>query len=115
MDKILKEKIIHETQKINKLFENGKPLLEICKVKEPDFIEASAAGAFLQSFYNGIEGVLIMIYKANNETIPDGFNVHKLLFEKAFESNDLRAQILNNTIKEQFTEYLTFRHFFRHS
>ena len=52
MDDKIKEKIEHEIFRINKLFDNGKPLLDLCKIKEPDFLEASAAGSFLQSFYN---------------------------------------------------------------
>ena len=48
MDNKLKEKIEHEVLRLNKLFNSGKPLLDLCKVKEPDFVEASAAGSFLQ-------------------------------------------------------------------
>ena len=49
LDDKLQEKVEHEILRINKLFDSGKPLLRLCKIKEPDFIEASAAGAFLQS------------------------------------------------------------------
>jgi hypothetical protein len=54
----LRGKIEHEILRINKLFDSGKPLLDLCKLKEPDFVEASAAGSFLQSFYNGIESMI---------------------------------------------------------
>jgi len=61
LDDKLKEKIEHEILRINKLFDSGKPLLDLCKLKEPDFIEASAAGSFLQSFYNGIESIVLLL------------------------------------------------------
>jgi len=40
LDNFLKEKIEYEIARINKLFDSGKPLLDLCKIKEPDFIEA---------------------------------------------------------------------------
>ena len=115
MDDKLKEKIEHEILRINKLFDSGKSLLELCKLKEPDFIEASAAGSFLQSFYNGIESIVLLIFKAIKEEIPNDIHWHRKLFEKAFETNEKRTAIFQNKYKEQFIEYLSFRHYFRHS
>ena len=115
MDDILTEKIQHEIFRINKLFDSGKPLLDLCKIKEPDFIESSAAGSFLQSFYNGIESIILVIFKAIKENIPNDFHWHKKLFENAFETNDKRTALFNESYKDQFAEYLSFRHYFRHS
>ena len=115
MENKLKEKIEHEIFRVNKLFDSGKPLLDLYKIKEPDFIEASAAGSFLQSFYNGIESIILIIFKTTKENIPNDFNWHKKLFEKAFELNEGRTAIFKEGYKEQFTEYLSFRHYFRHS
>jgi hypothetical protein len=70
LDNNLEEKINNEIGRINKLFDNGKPLLALCKLKEPDFIEASAAALFLHSFYNGIENVILLIFKNSGEIIP---------------------------------------------
>ena len=115
MDDKLKEKIELEIFRINKLFDSGKPLLDLCKIKEPDFIEASAAGSFLQSFYNGIESIVVLIFKAIKENIPNDSQWHKKLFEKMFEPNEKRTAIFRYEYKEQLTEYLSFRHYFRHS
>ena len=115
MDDKLKEKIEHEILRINKLFDSGKPLLDLCKLKEPDFIEASAAGSFLQSFYNGIESIVLLIFKTIKEEIPNDIHWHRKLFEKTFETNEKRTAIFQNNYKEQFIEYLSFRHYFRHS
>ena len=115
MDSILKDKIEHEVIRINKLFNSGKPLLDLCKLKEPDFVEASAAGSFLQSFYNGIESIILLIFKSIGENIPNDFHWHKKLFEKMFEKNEKRTIIFRNEYKENLVEYLSFRHYFRHS
>jgi hypothetical protein len=115
LDEKLKEKIEHEIFRINKLFDSGSPLLNLCKLKEPDFVEASAAGSFLQSFYNGIESIIMLIFKTLKENIPNDLYWHKKLFEKTFESNEKRTAIFRNEYKEKFSEYLSFRHYFRHS
>ena len=115
MDKNLKEKVEHEISRINGLFTNGKPLLDLCRIKEPDFIEASAAGSFLQSFYNGLESIILLIFKGIGEDIPNDLQWHKKLFEKAFEPTENRPLLFRKEYKEQLAEYLSFRHFFRHA
>ena len=70
MDNFLKEKIEHEIFRINKLFDSAKPLLDLCKIKKLDFVEASAAGSFLQSFYNGVESIILLIFKNIEVSIP---------------------------------------------
>jgi hypothetical protein len=115
LDNKIKEKIEHEVLRIKKLFDSGKSLLDLCKIKEPDFVEASAAGSFLQSFYNGVESITLLILKAIKEDIPNDSHWHKKLFEKTFEASEKRTAIFRIDYKEQFSEYLSFRHYFRHS
>ena len=115
MDNNLKEKIEHEISRINELFNSGKSLLDLCKLKEPDFTEASAVGSFLQSFYNGIESIILLIFKGIGENIPSDLQWHKKLLEKAFEPTEKISAIFKNEYKKQLVEYLAFRHFFRHS
>ena len=111
----MKEKIEHEIYRINKLFDSGKALLDLCKIKEPDFIEASAAGSFLQSFYNGIEGIILLIFKNIGENIPNDLHWHKKLLDEAFVTNEKRTLLFRDEYKEKLFEYLSFRHYFRHS
>jgi hypothetical protein len=115
LDDKLKEKIEHELSLINRLFSTGKPLLDLCKYKEPDFIEASAAGSFLHSFYNGIENTVLLIFKGICESIPNDFRWHKKLLDKMFESTEKRPALFKNDYKKQLERYMSFRHFFRHS
>jgi len=37
LDNNIKEKIKHEISRIDKLLNDAKPLLDLCKIKEPDF------------------------------------------------------------------------------
>ena len=69
MDNKLKIKLSFEISQIDKLIEDGKPLLELCEEKIPNYIEISAAALLLHSFYNGIENILILIFKNNKEEI----------------------------------------------
>jgi hypothetical protein len=111
----LKEKIENEIKRINKLFSNAKPLLDLCKIREPDFIESSAAALLLHSFYNGLESIVLLIFKNIEEPVPNDSQWHKTLFEKTFSKTDKRTVIFKNEYKEQLTEYLSFRHYIRHS
>jgi hypothetical protein len=62
LDSKLIEKINLEISRIDKLFDGGKPLLDLCRIKEDlNFIELSAGALFLHSFYNGIESIVLLI------------------------------------------------------
>ena len=75
----------------------------------------SAAALLLHSFYNGIENVLILIFKSYNEEVADEAKWHMGLLSKAFVSNANRKQIFKNELQESLEEYLKFRHFIRHA
>jgi hypothetical protein len=110
-----KAKILFEISQIEKLLNKGEPLLDLCKRKEPDFTEISAAALLLHSFYNGIENILIQILKSYNEELPQGNRWHTELLEKSFVSNNDRKQIFRTELQDILEEYLKFRHFIRHS
>jgi hypothetical protein len=115
LDNGLKAKIVFEISQIDKLLNDSKPLLNLCKLKTPDFIEISAAAMVLHSFYNGIENILILIFKYYDEQLPKSNKWHMELLDKAFMSKENRKQIFNNEIQKTLEEYLKFRHFIRHT
>jgi hypothetical protein len=115
LDNGLKAKIVFEISQIDKLLDDSKPLLDLCKLKTPDFIEMSAAALVLHSFYNGIENILVLIFKYYNEQLPKSNKWHMELLDRAFISEENRKQIFNNEIQETLEEYLKFRHFIRHA
>ena len=115
LDDKLKIKIAFEISQVDKLLNDSKPLLDLCTLKTPDFIELSAAAMLLHSFYNGIENILRFIIKFYDTKLPNDIKWHMELLEKAFISNENRKEIFNIELQQPLEEYLKFRHFVRHS
>jgi hypothetical protein len=115
LDKNTKIKIEHEISRIDKQISDAKPLLDLCKIKEPDFVEITAIAQILHSFYNGVESVIVLIFKNINEKLPNDIHWHKTLFEMALGNNSKNIILINNDIKDKMEDYLSFRHFIRHS
>lgn len=115
MDNNLKVKVEYEISRIERLLNDSKPLLNLCKIREPDFVEITATAQILHSFYNGVESVVILFLKSINEKVPNDIRWHKTLFEIAFGQNSKNILILRLDIKEQMRKYMYFRHFIRHS
>ena len=115
MDEKLKIKIVFEISQIDRLLNDSKSLLDLCRLKTPDFIEMSAAALILHSFYNGIENILRFIIKFYDTKLPNDTKWHVELLEKAFIANENRKEIINIELQETLEEYLKFRHFVRHS
>ena len=115
MDDSVKIKIEHEISRIEKSLADVKPLLDLCKIRDPDIIEMTAAAQVLHSFYNGVESIIVLFFKYLDEKIPNDFKWHKTLFEMAFGNNTKDIKIIRDDIKKKLEKYLLFRHFIRHS
>jgi hypothetical protein len=115
LDDNTKIKIKHEISRIEKSLADVKPLLDLCKIREPDIIEITATAQVLHSFYNGVESIIILFFKYLNEKMPNDFKWHKTLFEMAFGINSRDIKIIRDDIKMKLEKYLLFRHFIRHS
>jgi hypothetical protein len=59
-----REKIEHEISRIDKLLNDARPLLDLRKLREPDFVEITATAQILHSFYNGVESVAVLFLKS---------------------------------------------------
>ena len=68
----------------------------------------------LHSFYNGIENIIVMIFKGYGEVLPIGYNWHMELLEKTSIQCCNRKIIFNSELKCQLEEYRKFRHLVRH-
>ena len=115
MDKNVKIKIEYEISRIDKSIGSVKPLLDLCKLKVPDIIEMTAAAQVLHSFYNGVESIIVLLFKNMNEKLPNDIKWHKILFDMTFGNNSKNLTILRNDIKNQFEKYMLFRHFIRYA
>jgi hypothetical protein len=115
LDEAISKKIAFEIAQIDEAIDSAKPLLDLCKLREPDLIEKSAAALLLHSFYNGIENILIIILKNIDPELPNGIKWHKELLDKSFEETTNRKNIFRKEIQEALSDYLEFRHFIRHN
>jgi hypothetical protein len=84
-------------------------------IKIPDMIEKSAVALLLQSFYNCIENIIIMIIKHFDGKLPNSSKWHKELLEKAFEESEKHRPIFRGEIKIILNDYMSMRHFIRHT
>jgi len=116
LDENVKIKIRHEISRIDKSLNEVNPLLNLCKIKEqPDIIEKTAAAQVLHSFYNGIESIIVLLFKYMNEKLPNDLRWHKTILEMAFGANTKNVILFNDKIKINLEKYMSFRHFIRHS
>ena len=116
MDESLVAKMEHEISRIDKSLSDVRPLLNLCTIKEkPDIVEITAAAQVLHSFYNGVESIIVLIFKTIGERLPNDYKWHKTLFEMAFGENSRSIKLLDDSIKKKLGNYLSFRHFVRHS
>ena len=115
MDNSTVQKILFEIEQIDQLIHDSSPLIDLCKIKEPDFTERCGIALILQSFYNGIENIILLIIKNKNDVLPNGTKWHKELLNKTFEKTEKRLHIFGENLKPPLNEYLQFRHFVRHT
>ena len=112
MDNGLSKKILFEIEQINQLINDSSPLFDLCKVREPDFIERCGIALILHSFYNGIVNILLLV---NNNDIISGTKWHKDILIKAFDKSDKKLYMFRDDLKIPLIEYMQFRHFVRHT
>ena len=115
MDNNTKEKILHEISYLNNFINTSKPLLNFCKINEPNFTEITALAMILHAFYNGVESIFLLILKSRNEIVPSDGHWHKGLFDIMFGKNSMKTAFIREDLKNMLRQYLDFRHFIRHS
>jgi hypothetical protein len=115
LDNNLAQKIQFEIEQIDELLSEASPLFDICKIREPDFVERCGIAMIIHSFYNGVENILLLITKSTDSISYNGTTWHKELFSDAFMKTENRTEILNEELIIPLHDYLQFRHFVRHT
>ena len=115
MDNAISQKVLFEIEQIDQLIHDSSPLFDLCRIKEPDFIERCGIALILHSFYSGIENIMLLIIKNRNDGLLNGTKWHKDLLLKAFERSDKEINIFRDELKAPLNEYMQFRHFVRHT
>jgi hypothetical protein len=62
-----------------------------------------------------VESIIVLFFKYKNEKLPNDLKWHKTLLDMAFGTNSQNIKIFRNDIKEKLNDYLSFRHFIRHT
>ena len=104
-----------EIEDLNRELSSVQPLFAKLAIFEPNAIEIRAVAATLHAFYNGIERILLLISKHIDEVVPVSATWHRDLLNAMAGPTDGRSPIISPTVRDELSEYLGFRHFFRHA
>ena len=115
MDEVIKKKIEFEISQLNEHLSKSSLLVKKCSVQEPDYVELCAIGSILQSFYNGIENILLVISKNIDGVAPNQGKWHSELLSSMCKSSRNRPAVFSESLYPILADYMNFRHFFRHS
>jgi len=110
-----REKVDIELALLQRLLDSHRPILEKVRHAEPDTIELSALSACLHAFYTGIEGIFKRIALEIDRTIPTGDRWHSDLLMQMARPSSYRRPVISSDLCTTLTEYLEFRHVFRHA
>lgn len=115
MDEIIKKKIEFEISQLDEHLSKSLILIRKCSVREPDYVELCAAGSILQSFYNGIENILLVISKNIDGITLNQGKWHRDLLASMCNNAEKRPAVFSEQMYPILADYMNFRHFFRHS
>lgn len=107
--------ITFEIEQISKLLKSYKDLIALCQEGEPNLIDITAAASVLHSFYNGIENIFLSVSKNIDQAISSAPNWHSELLNEMAKKTEKRNFVISEDLKKTLTDYLGFRHFYRHS
>jgi hypothetical protein len=111
----LREQITVEREQLRHLQDVRRPLLERCAARPPDRIELSALAAMLHSLYGGIDDIFKRSTLELGDRLPAGHSWHKDLLDSMATPGRDRGPLISAELKSRLTDYMEFRHFFRHS
>ena len=111
----LRKRIKEELEQLEAEIASVRPLLETLSRREPDDIEMRAAALTLHGFYNGVEGIFLVIAKRFDRQVPGGSHWHRHLLDQMKTATELRPAIIGEQEYDMLVEYLSFRHMVRHS
>ncbi|MCL4264921.1 MAG: hypothetical protein KJ069_17005 [Anaerolineae bacterium] len=113
-DKTVK-KILFEITQIDQLLVAYADLLETIQTEAPDIVQTTAVASLLHSFYNGIENIFKVIASEIDHATPEGHAWHQQLIEQMTTKSEQRPAVISAETANVLSEYLSFRHFYRHS
>lgn len=107
--------ITFEIGQIEKLLASYSELLSRSQTGKPSLVEITAIASVLHSFYNGLENIFLVVAKRIDQQVPDTEQWHRQLLAYMAQTTTNRNQVLSTDLTNRLTDYLGFRHFYRHS
>jgi hypothetical protein len=114
LDRSTRVHIERELKQLRRLLDEYEDLL-LVQANEPELIERTALSAVLQSFYHGVEGVLQIIAKRIDGTMPVSPDWHRSLLRQMAEKTDRRPAVISAGLLARLEPFLGFRHLARHT
>jgi len=111
----IRQDILDSVEDIGELLASYELLFTRLEQNEPDNIELAALGTVLHSFYNGIEGIFLLIAKQIDKNTPSDLTWHQSLLNQMTTATSDRACLISADTAAALAAYLKFRHFFRHA
>lgn len=111
----LKREVAIELEQLEGLLASHRSLLEKCRTASPDAVERSALAAVLHAFYTGVENVFVRIAVRVDGAKPESGAWHQELLTSIATASPSREAVLSADTVKRLSEYLAFRHVFRHS
>ena len=109
----LRDQLAVEQAQLDRLFNLHRELLESCRREMPGGVELSALGAFLHSFYTGLENLFRRVTVELGKSVPQGDAWHRHLLQGMTQATAERPAFLSAELAERLKPYLQFRHVFR--
>jgi hypothetical protein len=111
----LAEDLRVELEAFDAIVEEAERCLQDLAHRPPTYLELRGAGDIAHDFYNAVERFLERVAVEMNGGLPSGSDSHvRLLQRMAREVPDVRPTVLGGESHRFLTEYLRFRHLFRH-
>lgn len=104
-----------EIEQIDQLFQFYADLLAQARKGQPNLVEVTALASVLHSFYNGLENIFLSIAKGIDANVPEGAQWHRDLLNQMTTSTPNRESVLTEEMARRLSDYLGFRHFYRHT
>lgn len=111
----LVSQVRHEVGQIDRLVTSYADLLRNARECTPGLVEITALGSVLHSFYHGLESIFLAIAKGLDGQVPSGRHWHRDLLAQMTRENARRGPVISLQAAEKLTDYMMFRHFFRHA
>jgi hypothetical protein len=115
----LAEKVISqvtfEIGQIDQLLAAYRDLWERAQQGTPALVEMTAMASVLHSFYNGLENIFLSIAKGLDPEVPAEAQWHRDLLRQMTQETGNRSRVISAELVQKLTDYLGFRHFYRHS